>query len=314
MAFAEPTIPHPTEARAGEPTGVSRLAHGRHFAEIDGNRIHYEVRGSGPVLIAPTPGWGPSLGYMMPLPALERHCTVVYVDTRHSGESSGPERGDQYTLAHFVSDIEGLRLHLGAPQVFLAGHSAGGHQVLAYGIRYSENLLGIICIDGIAAQDEARATEMLARMEARRSHPFFAARPGFVDTAVRMLGGQDTTPRTTDEVFAAIGPFYFHDPAIAAGVFATMEIDEQVQGYARESGFQRDNLLEDLHRISVPTLVIAGDDDFICDPVTQAARIAARVPDSTLEVIPDCGHVPWIEQPDAFDRVCDGWLRARIGD
>ncbi|GAB3605168.1 alpha/beta fold hydrolase [Conyzicola nivalis] len=286
----------------------SQLAEGSHVAEIDGNRIHYEVRGSGPVLIAPTPGWGPSLGYMMPLPALERHCTVVYFDTRHSGESTGPERADAYTLGHFVSDIEGLRQHLGSPMVFLAGHSAGGHQVLAYGIAHSANLLGIICIDGIAAQDELRAREMLKMMESRRSHPFFQARPGFVDTAVQMMTGSDTTARTTDELFAALGPFYFHDPALAAGVFAAMQIDEAVQGYSRAAGFQRDNLLDGLHRIAVPTLIIVGDDDFICDPVSQGARIHERVRDSTLAVIHACGHVPWIEQPSEFDRVCDEWL------
>jgi proline iminopeptidase len=288
------------------------LASGSHTAPIDGNRIHYEVRGSGPVLLFPTPGWGPALGYLMPQPALERHCTVVYVDTRHTGASTGPDRPDQYTLARFVSDIEALRQHLGAPRVFVAGHSAGGHQALAYGAAHPDRVLGVICIDGIAAQDALRWRELLAKVESRRQHPFYLARPGFLDAAVAILSGADTTPRTTDATFAAIGPLYFHDPELAAPTFAAMEIDEEVQALTRAAGFQRDDLLPRLHRITAPTLVVVGDDDPICDPVSQAQRIHDRIPGSTLEVVPGSGHVPWIEQPDLFHRAVDRWLAAVV--
>jgi proline iminopeptidase len=288
------------------------LAHGSHTAVIDGNRIHYEVRGTGPVLLFPTPGWGPALCYLMPQPALERHCTVVYVDTRHTGASTGPDSADQYTLAHFVSDIEELRQHLGAPRVFVAGHSAGGHQALAYGAEHPDRVLGLICIDGIAAQDDLRWRELLAKVESRRQHPFYLARPGFIDAAVGILSGADTTLRTTDATFAAIGPLYFHDPELAAPTFAAMDIDEEVQALTRAAGFQSDDLLPRLHRIACPTLVVVGDDDFICDPVSQAQRIHDRIAGSVLEVVPGCGHVPWVEEPVLFDRAVDQWLAATV--
>jgi proline iminopeptidase len=288
------------------------LAHGSHTALIDGNRLHYEVRGSGPVLLFPTPGWGPALGYLMPQPALERHCTVVYVETRRTGASTGPDTADGYALARFVSDIEELRQHLGAPRILVAGHSAGGHQALAYGAEHPDRVLGILCIDGIAVQDDLRWRELLAKVESRREHPFYIARPGFLDAAVGILSGTDTTPRSTDATFAAIGPLYFHDPDLAAAFFPTMEVDEEVQALTRAAGFQGDDLLPRLPRITAPTLVIVGDDDFICDPVSQAQRIHDRVPGSALEVVPGSGHVPWIEQPALFDRAVDRWLAATI--
>jgi proline iminopeptidase len=307
------TTDAPVPARSGSSRdpGQSvdeRLTAGSHTADVAGNRLHYEVRGSGPVLLFPSPGWGPSISYLLPQPALERHCTVVYFDTRHSGESTGPEEADQYTLAHFVSDIEGLRQYLGAPRVFLAGHSAGGQQVLAHGIEHSEHLLGIIAVDAIAAPDDLRTRELLAAMDRRRTHPFYRARPGFVDTAVAIMTGADRTPRSITEKLEAIGPFYFHDPELAASVMPTLRVDETVNRYADASGFQGDDVLADLHRITVPTLVIVGDDDFICDPVSQAARIAERIPSSTLVTIEDSGHVPWAEQPARFDAACDTWL------
>jgi proline iminopeptidase len=288
------------------------LAEGSHTATINGNQLHYEVRGTGPVLLAPTAGWGPSVDYIMPLPALERHCTVVYIDTRHSGQSTGPEQADQYTLAHFVADLDAVRLHLGEEKVFLAGHSAGGHQALAYGIEHSDRLLGIIAIDAIAAQDDLRMQELLRLVEKRRDHPYYRARPGFIDTAVAILTGADPTPRTGGQMLDAIGPIYFHDPELAAPWFATMQLNEQVMAYTGAAGFQRDNLLDQLHRISVPTLVVVGDDDFICDAISQGGRMLERIPNATLAVITNSGHVPWIEQPATLDRACDDWLTRTI--
>jgi proline iminopeptidase len=293
-----------------QPEVETRLTPGSHTADVNGNRLHYEVRGSGPVLLFPSPGWGPSIAYLMPQPALEAHCTVVYFDTRHSGESTGPEDPTQYTLAHFVADIEGLRQHLGGQRVFLAGHSAGGQQVLVYAIGHSADLLGVIAIDAIAAPDDLRRQELMAAIERRRDHPFYVSRPGFLDAGLAIVTGTDSTPRSMTDVLDAIGPFYFHDPELAADVMPTLDVDETVNGYANASGFQGDDVLADLHRITVPTLVVVGDDDFICDPVSQAARIHLRIAGSTLAVIEDSGHVPWAEQPARFHAEVDAWLAA----
>jgi proline iminopeptidase len=278
------------------------------FAEINGVNLHYYVTGSGPVLLVPAPGWGPSVEYLIPLTVLEKHCTVVYFDTRHSGKSSGPESADQYTLEHFVADIEALRVHLGAPKIFLAGHSAGGHQALAYGIEHPENLLGIIAIDANAALDDVRAAEMMKMIEKRRTEPFYLAHPTYIDDAVAAMTGGGGASLTIQDIIDRTGAFYFHDPELAAGAFAGMDFDEQVLHYSQASGFQSRNLLADLHRVTAPTLIIVGDDDFRCDPVSQGARMHDNLPASTLVIIKDSGHFPWLEQPAAFDAACAAWF------
>ena len=56
-----------------------------------------------------------------------------------------------------------------------------------------------------------------------------------------------------------------------------------------------------LSRLSVPTLVIAGDDD---DPCLAAGVYLKRtVPDARLCVLPRTTHTVNLEEPDAFDRV-----------
>jgi proline iminopeptidase len=282
------------------------LRAGEHYAQVNGLTLHYTVRGSGPVMLVPSPGWGPSVSYLVPLPVLERHCTVVYVDSRHSGRSTGPEQADQYTLAHFVADLEALRVHLGQERVFVAGHSGGGHQALAYGIAHSDHLLGIVAIDALAAADEMRFTAMMQAIEGRRSQPFYRAHPDYIDGALAAMSGADPS-LTIQDILDRSGALYFSDPENAA--LPAMEFDDQVLAYGRQSGFQGDDLLPDLGRITAPTLVLVGADDFTCDPASQAERISAAVPSSTLAVVPGAGHFPWIEQPAAFEAACEAWFR-----
>ncbi|MBM3527670.1 MAG: alpha/beta fold hydrolase [Alphaproteobacteria bacterium] len=53
-----------------------------------------------------------------------------------------------------------------------------------------------------------------------------------------------------------------------------------------------------LHRISVRTLIVWGDDDKLF-PAAYAARWGERIPGSRVEIIPDCGHGIALEKPDA---------------
>ncbi|WP_432570241.1 alpha/beta fold hydrolase [Kineococcus sp. SYSU DK005] len=284
------------------------LSPGEHFAPVNGFTMHYTVRGAGPVMLVPASGWGPAVSHLVPLPVLEEHCTVVYFDTRHSGASTGPEQADQYTLQHFTADIDALRVHLGAERVFLAGHSGGGHQVLAYGTEHSDHLLGIIAIDAIVAADDVRTAELLRRIEAKRAEPFYREHPDYVDTAVALMSGGGERRPTIQEVLDATGAFYFHRPELAADAFSRMEFDDTVLAYSQASGFQSENLLPRLSRITVPTLLLYGEDDFQCDPVTQGARAHAAVPTSRLELIAEAGHMPWVEQPAAFAAACSAWF------
>jgi proline iminopeptidase len=59
------------------------------------------------------------------------------------------------------------------------------------------------------------------------------------------------------------------------------------------------DLRPELTRIAVPTLVITGEEDFICGPVCSR-EIAAAVDGAELVLLPGCGHFTFVEQPEAF--------------
>ena len=80
-------------------------------------------------------------------------------------------------------------------------------------------------------------------------------------------------------------------------------------GQAWEGGlYQSVDLRPLLGRITCPTLVVAGELDFICGPA-QAQPIAAAITGSRLVVLGGCGHMPSIEAPGEYRHAVAEFLR-----
>lgn len=62
-----------------------------------------------------------------------------------------------------------------------------------------------------------------------------------------------------------------------------------------------------LPEVSVPTLVVWGADDPLLPPVLGQV-FAEQIPDARLTILPDCGHIPMLESPDALHRELLGFL------
>jgi proline iminopeptidase len=284
--------------------GQSALTAGDHFALVNGVRLHYVVRGKGPVCLLPSPGWGPSIGYLTATMApLEKYFTIVYYDTRMSGQSTGPSDTTKYAIKDFVEDMDGLRVLLKQEKVWIMGHSGGGYQVLDYGIYHSDHLKGIIALDALAGDDSLRSAELTRIVLKRKGQPYY-------EKGADILLGKDTTNYTLAQSTPLILPFYFHDPA-KMNVFLQLDVGQMSEEAGRYTSAARifgENLLPELGKITVPTLVVVGDDDFVCDKVSQADRIVKRIPSSNELVIADAGHFCWFEQPKPFFDGVGGWL------
>jgi pimeloyl-ACP methyl ester carboxylesterase len=70
---------------------------------------------------------------------------------------------------------------------------------------------------------------------------------------------------------------------------------------------QREVLLDELHSVSMPTLVVWGGCDYVL-PAYQAQAAVDRLPAGRLSVFPDCGHLPHVECPDRFAAVLGEFL------
>src|SRR5690348_8053658 len=117
-------------------------------AIINGVRLAYRVAGSGPPLVVQPPGWGIGVGlYQQTYTPLEAHNTVIYYDTRGSGDSARAVAPDSINVGQFVEDLDGLRALLGLERFALTGHSHGGYIALNYALRYPERLSHLLPVD-----------------------------------------------------------------------------------------------------------------------------------------------------------------------
>ncbi len=284
--------------------GQMPLSAGEHFADINGIKIHYYVGGQGPVCLFPSPGWGPSIdGYMKSLKPFEKYFTMVWYDTRCSGKSTGPADSTQFTSQDFLNEMDSLRTYLKQKKVWIAGHSSGGFQVLNYGIQHSDKLNGIIALSAIAGRDSFYFQESQKVAERRKGKPYF-------EKGYAVYLGTDTTHYSSSETMKLIFPFYFHNEKNIPKFLALSggELSEKVEKSTAISKFGSENLFPDLKKIIVPTLVLVGDDDFICDKISQSDRIAKNIPHASEIVIKDAGHFSWIEQPAQFFASLQKWI------
>lgn len=278
------------------------LAPGEHYALLNGLRFRYAVAGKGPVCLVPTPGWGPSYdAYLLAMKPLERYLTLVHLDTRGTGKSQQPPTPNDYTLPQFMDDLTALQTYLNQPKVWLMGHSQGGYLVMRYASLYPDRCQGLLVIDGTAGKDSVYQADFNAQLLKRQNEPWFKR---------AYKTGIDESRPASERLNLAM-PFYFHDArAMPAAMVTLGKSSQSAQAY---QGFMTSKmgdtfLLPTLNRITAPTLVVVGDDDFICPVESQAKRIRAAIPTADLVIIAEAGHFPFLEQQDRFFAETEAWL------
>jgi pimeloyl-ACP methyl ester carboxylesterase len=266
------------------------------FTTPEGLTLSYERRGSGPLLVCHPGGPGGSAAEFRNFAGLDDTFELVLFSPRGS---HGSDPADDYSLASYVGDLEALRRHLGAEQLDLLGFSHGGIVAISYAAAFGPRVRRLLLVDTLAVWDEEAEAAMQAGIEARRGEPWFA------DAAKAVDEEQAAEFSSADELIANLQaqiPLFFHrwDGHERAG-------RELAADFAQAEPLHHFNTVElatfdlrgDLRTIDAPTLVVVGDDDFVCGPVLADA-IVRELPDARLVTIPDSGHFVYVEQPEAF--------------
>ena len=100
--------------QSANPNTDELVSHGDHFFEAEGIRFHYFVRGSGPLMIFQSVGWGVSGGFLWNSlgPHMEKNNTVLYLEPRGNGQSSKPSDPATMCAKTMAEDLEHFRKHL----------------------------------------------------------------------------------------------------------------------------------------------------------------------------------------------------------
>jgi 4,5:9,10-diseco-3-hydroxy-5,9,17-trioxoandrosta-1(10),2-diene-4-oate hydrolase len=84
---------------------------------------------------------------------------------------------------------------------------------------------------------------------------------------------------------------------------ATLESIRSAVGLAG----QREVFLDQLPRLQMPTLIMWGIEDRVI-PLWHAGAAVSRLEKGALELIPNCGHLPHVEQPKRFVSILEDFL------
>lgn len=274
------------------------ISPGQHIAAINGVNIAYTVSGRGPLLFAVSSGWGVGSSYLRhALAPLTDRFTVVVISTRGSGGSSRPVDESAMGTATMADDIEHLRRHLGLGAIDLFGHSNGGAIAIGFAGKYPDACRKLILADSQLVGLSAR--EATSAIVAER-----AGDPRFTK-AVAALAGMGPfvfEDQAITDVLISTLPLYFFDPENAGKAIDTFDLP--IDSWATRTHMTADGLpdarQEDLlEKIRAQTLVLVGKDDFQT-PVEISKHIAAGIRGAVLNVIGECGHMPWFERPETF--------------
>ena len=133
-----------------------------------------------------------------------------------------------------------------------------------------------------------------------------SAEPWYEDAAAALKEEQEGRFRDDAELGRIVArelPFYFAHYGEREQAFVRMALEQPMHAaalrYFNAHEFLAFDLRPALLRVSAPTLVIAGQDDFILGPET-CREVAEGISNSSFKVIPDVGHIPWVESPADF--------------
>jgi len=167
--------------------------------------------------------------------------------------------------------------------------------------------------DADAQQRGDAEVEMEALLTRHAGSPWYsAARPVMDSWTERLLAATDAAEM--EQMMATVLPFYLAEPdkpdvaARLAELSQLMKAD-LAAGKAWEGGlYQSVDLRPMLGRITSPTLIVAGELDFICGPA-QAEPIASAITGAQLVMLSGCGHIPSIEAPQEYRHAVMEFLR-----
>ena len=261
------------------------------FVEVDGVRLHYADVGSGEpalVLLHAFPlhsgMWAPQLEH------LSAQRRVIAPDLLGFGASDAPESMFRYTMVGYADLVAGLLDALGLRRVVLGGLSMGGYVAFAFLREYADRVAALILADTRAGADTTEA------FERRTDQQDQVARIGTVALIETLLGGllSEHTRTNRLELVERIRRLMANPPAGFIGALEAMKF--------------RPDATEDLAKISVPTLVVVGEDDSLAPP--EVARdMQERIAGAELVVLPRAGHLSNLEAADEFNAAVAGFLR-----
>jgi pimeloyl-ACP methyl ester carboxylesterase len=255
--------------------------------------LYHRDAGSGPPVVLLHAFPLSSAMWLAQREALAGDYRVITPDLRGFGGS--PLGDDEPSLDAAADDVARLLDAKGLDRVVLGGLSMGGYVTMAFLRRHPDRASAVVLADTKAGADPPAARENRERIAG-----LVTADPEstvLIDEVLPTLSGP-TTARDRPMVVGRLKAFVQAAPPAAVA-------------WAQRAMAARPDSFETLGAVTVPALVVVGEEDGLA-PVAEAEAMTAAMPDARLEVLAGAGHLSAVEVPDDFISVVRAFL-SRLG-
>ncbi len=262
--------------------------------KANGIEINYETKGQGPPLTM-IMGMSCSLrqwAWMADI--LSDTFQVITFDNRGAGKSSKPDI--DYSTEMLAEDTFCLLKELGIKKSHIFGISFGGMIAQRFALMFPD------------------ATDHLVLGATMPSFSRFPPSPETLESfqSSSLVAGAESV-QIVMELFYTKN-FLQNSPETAAEVKDIMIREKEEQGmdilYRQLGAAAEHDTLDNVNKITAPTLVICGTGDLI-SPIANSRFMADQIPDSTLIELKDGYHAFWIERADEASGIIKDFLTNR---
>jgi pimeloyl-ACP methyl ester carboxylesterase len=267
----DPMVPVPIPVQVPAKEGI---------AELPNTRLGYwDTGGSGEPVVFLHPASGSALVwlYQQPVFAKAGHRVIAYSRRNYYNSDSAPEENPGTAS----EDLQNLIEFLGLEKFHIVSSAAGGSVAADYALSHPERLLSLTVSSNNLAATKGYIAEAAERVK---------------------LKEWDDLPRW----FRELGPSY--RGVNPEGVAKWTELNHKSEtGRGARQKLVNVVTPEKLETLEVPTLLMTGAADMFTPPSIMR-MIARHVPNNEVVIVPECGHSPYWEQPEFFNRTVLGFI------
>ncbi len=214
---------------------------------------------------------------------------VIAYDFRGHGTHNKPEPGP-WMMAHFAEDLKKLMDEKQIDQAVICGLSMGGYIALHFVSQYPDRVQALILADTQAAADGNEAKDKrYATIEKLKKEGSAAFAKDFTKVVLA-----ESTLMQKPELRQKV------EEMIAANTAENMAMTVAAMAARKDH-------MDALAKITCPTLVIVGEQDKATPPEVNK-KMADGIKGSVYKTIPEAGHIPTLEQPEAFNKTVNDFL------
>jgi pimeloyl-ACP methyl ester carboxylesterase len=221
------------------------------------------------------------------IPGAGHNSSVWYYQTNYFNNAESvdlpghPEGEPCVSLEEYAQWLRRYIIDSGLDDIVLIGHSMGGAVSITYALRYPDTIRGLVLIGTVGKSKTD--PKFLQIIEQGITEPDI-----WLNTFVKPHYTR-VDPSLRDRIVSEV-----------AGIGASVQLND----FKCCDNF---NILDEVHRIKVPVLIICGGDDRMT-PAKYSGYLAQRIPDAQIVIIEDGSHVVFMEKPEAVNSVIARFL------